>query len=531
LAELGLHKMAEVIDLVDSEEEESTGWSLFGDQDDGSPFVQKRVKLSFEKKPKFVRLNRGTLEELSQIARSKFPVLEAAKTVSYQIKRNNRKLSLQTEKDFKQLVEDEVVKIVTYDGVPSRTVPIAYWFFFDKRLTIWKEFKSSESDIIEQSRFLKRELIRLADYYAHLPKRELLRDATNRKNIIRGTWFWSTDDGSIVPYSESIAVRLEDCFQKLHRVGADREVYYVLVDKTTFISVSKSTTLQIRKKNANQMIEEGLKNYADIRNVTRGYNGKVKNVPGWKVKKYHHAPATGNQDYLSSIPFVLIVQIMSLLPLKDARSLMLVSKIFAKAFQEEIVWKSFCNEEYEFGSKQKWGNNSKWKDIFYWQRYITWDRSFTYSNMFNFTDNNQTITNLDGSLTDIVSVRGTRLLKGEDNAIEIRIKALAGKVGVGIVDNHFNFQTNTFDNSDASINYVYWSTGIVSDLFHLKANVAYNTNSYKAGDVVMIQYDRAKKVLRFLKNGSDFTSFSSLEDREYWIVACFTKAGSSLSFI
>lgn len=129
---------------------------------------------------------------------------------------------------------------------------------------------------------------------------------------------------------------MEDCFQKLHRVGADREVYYVLVDKTTFISVSKSTTLQIRKKNANQMIEEGLKNYADIRNVTRGYKGKVKNVPGWKVKKYYHAPATGNQDYLSSIPFVLIVQIMSLLPLKDARSLMLVSKIFAKAFQEEM---------------------------------------------------------------------------------------------------------------------------------------------------------------------------------------------------
>lgn len=174
--------------------------------------------------------------------------------------------------------------------------------------------------------------------------------------------------------------------------------------------------------------------------------------------------------------------------------------------------------------------------------------------MFNFTDNNQTITNLDGSLTDIVSVRGTRLLKGEDNAIEIRIKALAGKVGVGIVDSRFNFQTNTFDNSDASINYVYWSTGIVSDLFRmfcfffhayweivhfgifpffldLKANVAYNTNTYKAGDVVMIQYDRAKKVLRFLKNGSDFTSFSSMEDREYWIVACFTKAGSSLSFI
>lgn len=108
------------------------------------------------------------------------------------------------------------------------------------------------------------------------------------------------------------------------------------VDKSTFCEVTKTKTRQFRKANIHQSIEEAVKGNNNICNVTRGYKNQVKPTPGLKLKKYYEAPAITNENYFSSIPFVLIIHVMSYLSLKDARSLMFVGKIFARAFQEDL---------------------------------------------------------------------------------------------------------------------------------------------------------------------------------------------------
>lgn len=180
-----------------------------------------RVRAKFNKTTKYITITNFTFSHLKSQLIRKFPKCiksndEDSKTQFFLVQ-GNGKLELISDTEVQQLVEDNVIEIVM--SVSATTVnftmpaSLVRWFWWDDDQK-WKIYGQPESDTIEKA-FVSRSTDKLSLvnglYSISISGRTQIRPNTGKvRKIIRGTWFWTADSGTLVPYDEKVKCLLFD---------------------------------------------------------------------------------------------------------------------------------------------------------------------------------------------------------------------------------------------------------------------------------------------------------------------------------
>jgi len=215
-----------------------------------------RIKLQYNNKVRYTTLTQAKYSMLSASAIRKYPTCVKSNDTSLKLQffvtKGNVKLEIADDAGVQKLEEDDVIQISSQSVVPSlSTFPtnLARWYYWDDD-NKWKPYTKSDSDLIEQA-FTSGTTDKLTmhgTYTITISARTQVRPTTGKQRaIIRGTWYWTADSNSMVPYDENIAAKLETAYQDLTARNDQTGSKQVDVDTTRYCTVKLSGTIQYNR--------------------------------------------------------------------------------------------------------------------------------------------------------------------------------------------------------------------------------------------------------------------------------------------